>query len=214
MKRAILVGAGTVTGLAAVLMLNPDGAAPASSTDTIAGDQGAVTTPAPEDTEGTTSDPSSSDTSDSDSASSDAASSDSGSQDSSTLPSSGDSSSGGSSSDSSSSDSSSADSAAGAASGSEAGSGTYKGEAVQVRNFGVMQVEITTANGKVTDITSLQVPDWDRKSEMINSYAVPQLTASALKSQSADVSYISGATFTSRAFAQSLQSALTKAGLA
>jgi uncharacterized protein with FMN-binding domain len=99
-------------------------------------------------------------------------------------------------------------------SGSSGTDGTYKGTAIQVRNFGTMQVQVTVADGRISGITALQLPDWDRKSQMISSYAVPQLVSSALDSQSADVSYVSGATFTSKAFKQSLQAALAEAGLA
>ena len=84
---------------------------------------------------------------------------------------------------------------------------------MQVRDFGIMQVEVTVADGKVTDITATQVPDWDGRSSMISSYAVPSLIDEAIQSQSASVSGVSGATFTSRGFATSLQSALAQAGL-
>lgn len=171
MKRAIIVGASTVSGLAAVLLLNPEGVP--TPVAQVEADAQASTT-APDSTASATP----SDTATNDPATNDTATS-------------------GSTTDTSQSGT----------------SGTYSGDPIQVRNFGIMQVQVTVSDGKITDVTSLQVPDWDHKSQSINSYAVPQLVASALSSQSADVSYVSGATFTSQGFAESLQSALAKAGL-
>lgn len=74
-----------------------------------------------------------------------------------------------------------------------------------------MQVKATVSNGKITAITWVQLPG-DGHSQRINSYAAPALVQEALQAQSAQVSAISGASYTSAAFQQSLQSALTKAG--
>ena len=52
----------------------------------------------------------------------------------------------------------------------------------------------------------------DPRSQSINSQAIPILTSEALAAQSLQFDVVSGATYTSEAFAQSLQSALTKAG--
>jgi uncharacterized protein with FMN-binding domain len=52
----------------------------------------------------------------------------------------------------------------------------------------------------------------DGRSQMINSYAVPILEQEAVAAQGVNINVVSGATFTSDAFAQSLQSALSKAG--
>lgn len=150
MKRAIIVSAGTLAGLAAVLGLNPDDPtadvpASAASPSTDAGST---------------------------------ASGSSGSSGSSSTP-----------------------------------SGTFTGTEVQVRSFGVIQVEVTTRDGRITAITALQEPDWDGQSQMISSYSIPQLIGQAVDAQSADIAGISGATFTSVGFSQSLQAALAKAGL-
>ena len=69
------------------------------------------------------------------------------------------------------------------------------------------------SDGKVTDVTALAVPQNDPRSSQISSYAVPQLVSQAIEAQSSSISGISGATFTSNGFAQSLASALTQAGL-
>ncbi|HEY4384430.1 MAG TPA: FMN-binding protein [Ktedonobacteraceae bacterium] len=46
---------------------------------------------------------------------------------------------------------------------------------------------------------------------MINNYADPQLTSEAIQAQSANVDIVSGATDSSEAFIQSLNSALAQA---
>ena len=79
--------------------------------------------------------------------------------------------------------------------------------------YGTIQVQVTVSGGKVTDITALAVPQNDPRSAQISSYAVPQLVSQAIEAQSSSISGLSGATFTSNGFAQSLASALTQAGL-
>ncbi|WP_228489037.1 FMN-binding protein [Raineyella fluvialis] len=74
-----------------------------------------------------------------------------------------------------------------------------------------MQVKTTITGGKITAITWVQLPS-DGHSQRINSYAAPALVQEALQAQSANVDAVSGATYTSAGFQQSLQSALTKAG--
>jgi len=91
-------------------------------------------------------------------------------------------------------------------------SGTYKGETIQTR-WGPVQVQITVANGKISDISTLQYPNGDRRSQMISSQVIPWLQQEALQAQSANISGIGGATYTSGGFINSLASALQKAGL-
>jgi uncharacterized protein with FMN-binding domain len=52
----------------------------------------------------------------------------------------------------------------------------------------------------------------DQRSQRINSAAEPVLREEAIATDSADVSVVSGATYTSRAYAHSLQSALDRLG--
>jgi uncharacterized protein with FMN-binding domain len=89
---------------------------------------------------------------------------------------------------------------------------TYTGDAVSTR-FGDVQVKITVADGKVTDAQVTQVPWTDHKDQEINSYAVPILNSEAVDAQSADIDMVSGATFTSQGYIQSLQSAIDQANL-
>ena len=90
--------------------------------------------------------------------------------------------------------------------------GTFKGDTSQTR-WGPVQVEITLTNGKITDVTTLQYPNGDRKSMNISNRVIPWLQEETLQVQSANISGISGATYTSTGFQSSLASALQKAGL-
>lgn len=86
---------------------------------------------------------------------------------------------------------------------------TVTGDIVQTR-FGTVQVSATFNGSTITDVTAVKLTDEDRKSVQISQRAAPLLKASVLKSQSAKVSTISGATYTSDAYLESLQSAIDK----
>ncbi|MGD9705509.1 MAG: FMN-binding protein [Acidimicrobiia bacterium] len=88
--------------------------------------------------------------------------------------------------------------------------GTFVGETATNR-WGPVQVQVTVSNGEITDVTTLQSPDSERKSVQINDYATPILRQETLTAQSADIDTVSGATYTSIGYAQSLQSALDTA---
>jgi len=89
-------------------------------------------------------------------------------------------------------------------------SGSFTGDSVDVR-YGFVQVKITVENGKITDAQAVQSPSGrnDRWTEM----SVPVLRQRTLAAQSADISGVSGASFTSYGWYTSLASALAKAGL-
>lgn len=89
---------------------------------------------------------------------------------------------------------------------------TYAGKVVSTR-FGSVQVQITVANGKVTDVTALKLTDAERRSQMISATAAPILRSEVLQAQSANVQTVSGATVTSDAYLTSLQAALDAAHL-
>jgi len=81
--------------------------------------------------------------------------------------------------------------------------------------FGNVQVEATFgADGTLSDVTVLQAPSHDGQSLAISNYAVPRLNSEALSAQSANVDTISGATYTSTSYRQSLQSAIDAAAQA
>ena len=91
------------------------------------------------------------------------------------------------------------------------GSGTATGAAVDTR-YGSAQVRVTVKNGKIANIEALQLQDNEPRSQQISSSAAPILQQEALSSQSANIDAVSGATFTSASYDQSLQSALDKLG--
>ena len=88
-------------------------------------------------------------------------------------------------------------------------SGQLTGQAVDIP-FGTVQVKVTMQNGKITDVQALQLPRGGHSGQ-ISSYAAPQLRSEALQAQSANIDTISGATYTSQGYAQSLQSDLSQA---
>jgi uncharacterized protein with FMN-binding domain len=88
--------------------------------------------------------------------------------------------------------------------------GTYAGAVVPNR-YGDVQVQITVSGGKITAATALQAPGGARKSVSINNRAVPTLNSEASAAQSASIQAVSGATYTSNGYAQSLQSAIDQA---
>jgi uncharacterized protein with FMN-binding domain len=76
-----------------------------------------------------------------------------------------------------------------------------------------VQVRLTVSGGKITDVTALHLTDADGRSVQISNRAAPVLHDEVLASQSAKVSNVSGATYTTRAYLSSVQSALDQAGL-
>ena len=75
--------------------------------------------------------------------------------------------------------------------------------------YGDVQVQATfAADGTLTNVDVIQAPSRDGQSVQINNYAVPRLNSEALTAQSANVHTVSGATYTSIGYEQSLQSAI------
>ena len=95
---------------------------------------------------------------------------------------------------------------------SSASGTTVAGDEVMTR-YGVVQVQITVQNGKITSSKVLQVPWNDRHDQMINSSAVPVYNEETVAAQSAGIDVVSGATVTWQGYTQSLQSAIDKANL-
>ncbi len=89
---------------------------------------------------------------------------------------------------------------------------TYTGDAVDTR-WGVVQVQITVQNGKITKADAVQFPQNNGRDVEINSYAVPQLNSEAVAAGNAQIDAVSGATVTSDGYIQSLQSAVDQAHL-
>ncbi|GIF05999.1 FMN-binding protein [Actinoplanes siamensis] len=87
--------------------------------------------------------------------------------------------------------------------------GTYQGKAVQ-NPYGTVQVTIKVTGGKVASANATYPKTGF--SGTINPAAVSKLNQAVLKTQSAKVDTVSGATFTSQSYATSLQAALDAAG--
>lgn len=77
--------------------------------------------------------------------------------------------------------------------------------------YGSLQVKVIISGGKITDVQFLQYPSDRRTSIEINQQAMPYLKQEAIAIQSARVDGVSGATQTSKAFIESLRSALNQA---
>ena len=155
MKRALIVGTGTVAGVAAVLALNPTGGAastiagpPTSHASAGTGTSGAGTSGTG--TSGTSGSGSSKDT-------------------------------------------------------------TTAGSAVDV-GYGTVQVQVTISGGRLVDIQALALPQNDGHSARISQQAFPELVSQALAAQSSQIAGVSGASYTSYGFVESLKAALTSAG--
>jgi uncharacterized protein with FMN-binding domain len=85
---------------------------------------------------------------------------------------------------------------------------TIDGSVINTR-YGAVQVEIVVQNGRLLDISALQLPSGGHSGQ-ISSAVAPMLRSEALTAQSASINTISGATYTSDAYAQSLQSAIAQ----
>jgi uncharacterized protein with FMN-binding domain len=109
---------------------------------------------------------------------------------------------------------------AGAGSSGSAGSSSSQAPAAQAKTvtgsvaqtqYGAVQVRITVSGGKITKSEAVQAPKGglsDQKTAM----AVPKLNQEAVAAGNATIDAVSGATYTSTGYKQSLQSALDKAG--
>ena len=89
---------------------------------------------------------------------------------------------------------------------------TYTGAVASTR-WGDVQVAITVANGKITDVAVPVYPSENGRDQEINAYALPLLRQETLTAQNASIDTVSGATVTSDGYLQSLQSALDAAHL-
>ena len=79
--------------------------------------------------------------------------------------------------------------------------------------YGELELKVTVTGGKITDVQPVVDNAYDARSSQVNSYAEPQLVSQTLQAQSANINGVSGATYTSQAYVQSLQAALDKLGV-
>jgi uncharacterized protein with FMN-binding domain len=81
------------------------------------------------------------------------------------------------------------------------------GSAVDTR-YGPVQVKVTFSGSTITAVDTVQAPSENGRDIEINQRALPILEQEALASQSAAIDTVSGATYTSEGYIQSLQSAI------
>lgn len=87
---------------------------------------------------------------------------------------------------------------------------TVTGSVAQTQ-YGPVQVRVTVTNGKITKAEAVQQPKGGQ-SDQVNGNAIPKLNQAAVAAGNADIDAVSGATYTSAGYKQSLQSALDQAG--
>ena len=88
--------------------------------------------------------------------------------------------------------------------------GSYTGSVADAF-YGNIQIKAVIFSGKISDVLFLQYPNDRSESVEINQQAMPPLREEAIQVQNSQVDIVSGATQTSEAFRQSLQSALEQA---
>ncbi|MFF7392952.1 FMN-binding protein [Streptomyces scabiei] len=98
----------------------------------------------------------------------------------------------------------------GSGAGQATGTQVLTGSTIQT-DYGPVQVRVTVTDGKITNAEALQQPSGGRSTQ-ISSTAIPELNQNAVSAGSADIDAVSGATYTSGGYKQSLQSALDQAG--
>jgi uncharacterized protein with FMN-binding domain len=81
------------------------------------------------------------------------------------------------------------------------------GDAIPFR-FGTVQADVELTGSTITDITTVQAPGGGY--QKYTDRAIPTMKQRIIQAQSTDVAAVSGATYTSKGYAQSVQSALDK----
>lgn len=74
--------------------------------------------------------------------------------------------------------------------------------------YGDVQVRVVIRGSRLVDVEALTLPSAHARSRSISAQAGPILRHEALQAQSANIDLVSGASYTSEAYAQSLQGAL------
>jgi uncharacterized protein with FMN-binding domain len=79
--------------------------------------------------------------------------------------------------------------------------------------YGQLEVQVTADGSRISDVELVTISETDTRSLLIDQDAIPQLKQQVLQAQSAHIDGVSGATFTSQAYAHSVQSALDRLGI-
>ncbi len=77
-------------------------------------------------------------------------------------------------------------------------------------SYGQMAVKVTITNNRIVDLTVESLQTLESYSQQLEQYVVPILKNEVLQAQSARINAVSGATYTSEAYAYSIQGALNK----
>lgn len=104
------------------------------------------------------------------------------------------------------------DPAASSSTSASAATKRFVGQAIQTQ-YGVVQVAVTTKGSRIANVSFVQLTAFDGRSQEINSQAAPILLQETISAQSAQIDTVSGATYTTDGYVQSLQSALDQAGI-
>jgi uncharacterized protein with FMN-binding domain len=94
-----------------------------------------------------------------------------------------------------------------------AASSTVSGSAVgalEQYGYGELAVAVRAEGGKIVSVRVTKLLTADQYSQQIANEVIPMLRSEVLHAQSAQISAVSGATYTSEAYAASLQAALDK----
>ena len=89
--------------------------------------------------------------------------------------------------------------------------GVYVGPRIENAKGGY-QAQVTIENGIITNVAPVEAGTSDPESQRVNAFAVPTIVERVLEAQSADVEYVSGSSFTSPGFIDSIAGALEEAG--
>ncbi|HLN06376.1 MAG TPA: FMN-binding protein [Acidimicrobiales bacterium] len=78
--------------------------------------------------------------------------------------------------------------------------------------YGVLAVRVTVRGGHITNVSVANLQTAEQYSQLLAQQVIPVLRNEVLSAQSAHINAISGATYTSEAYAYSVQSALDRLG--
>ena len=88
--------------------------------------------------------------------------------------------------------------------------GTYDGDAIKFK-YGTAQVEIVVSGGVITEVKALKLPTAGGYTKRVTTFFQTDIPARVVADQGWKISNVGGATYTSRAYSQSLQSAINQA---
>ncbi|HUZ25071.1 MAG TPA: FMN-binding protein [Streptosporangiaceae bacterium] len=82
--------------------------------------------------------------------------------------------------------------------------------ATEQYGYGQLAVKVSVRGNRITDVTVPVIQVAEQYSQQLASQAIPMLRSEVLSTQTARINGVSGATYTSEAYAASLQAALDK----